>query len=94
MNFGVSLRIWLVAPAIVALVTWMVARALPPRSPHLMELIVIDFACGFVELVAAIVAISRLIRVPAARSFANVTCTAIGTIPALLFVGWYWRSLY
>lgn len=95
MNFGMLLRVWLVAPAIIALVTWMWAWAfLAPRSPLLMAVVIVSFACGLVELVAATVAISRLILAPTVRSPANVICTAIGTIPALLFVAWYRRALY
>ena len=47
-------------------------------------------------LVAAVVvlAITRLLRFGELRTSANIACTALGAIPAGLFLVLYWKSLY
>jgi len=88
-------RACLVVPLIVGAAAWTYAFLfLPPRSRLILLVGLISELCGLVAFVAVILAITRLLRFGELRTSANIACTALGAIPAGLFLVLYWKSLY
>ena len=94
MKFSTPLRVALIGSALVFAAAGIYALDLPPRSPQLAEMVVIQLASGLTALFAVVVATTRLLRRQATLQRGNVIPLLVGAVPAVLLVASYLFGVY
>jgi hypothetical protein len=94
MKFNRILKITLALPPLLILIPYLYAIAAhQTRSPLISYVVLIFMVGGVVEIVAVPIALVRLYRNEICRTAVNISCTAVGSILFILFIGLYVRAM-